>query len=46
MLEPATDAALTRLKLVDRQKDCVMTAGGKNVSPAQVENAAAREPVQ
>ena len=38
-LAPATDFASERvLKLVDRKKDLLITAGGKNVSPSQVEN--------
>jgi long-chain acyl-CoA synthetase len=32
------------LRLIDRQKDFVVTAGGKNVSPAQIENALRASP--
>jgi long-chain acyl-CoA synthetase len=32
------------LRLIDRQKDFLVTAGGKNVSPAQIENALRASP--
>jgi long-chain acyl-CoA synthetase len=38
MAAPAGSEAPRALKLVDRKKDLLITAGGKNVSPAQVEN--------
>ena len=38
-VEPAQAGAPRELKIVDRKKDIMITAGGKNITPSEIENA-------